>query len=200
MPADGFFYGKILSVFNNSLIFIVYNDRYELINHFKNMAEEKNINIIALVGAVALIVIVAAVLLRLGLGSLTYGRAAAANKPVAVTVNDRPGAVSGGGQSALTAEPGNTIEIKTFEISSSNYSYSPAEIRVKEGYWINIIFTNKDGFHDWVLDEFNARTGRINAGETATIEFIADKKGTFEYYCSVGQHRQMGMVGKLIVE
>jgi plastocyanin len=29
---------------------------------------------------------------------------------------------------------------------------------------------------------------------------VADKKGTFEYYCSVGQHRALGMKGKLVVE
>ena len=41
---------------------------------------------------------------------------------------------------------------------------------------------------------------KINGGETDSIEFVADKVGTFEYYCSVGQHRSMGMVGKLTVE
>jgi len=50
------------------------------------------------------------------------------------------------------------------------------------------------------MNEFNARTKQIKAGETETIEFIADKVGSFEYYCSVGQHRQMGMVGTLVVE
>ena len=32
------------------------------------------------------------------------------------------------------------------------------------------------------------------------VEFTVDKTGTFEYYCSVGQHRANGMVGNLIVE
>ncbi len=32
------------------------------------------------------------------------------------------------------------------------------------------------------------------------VEFTADKKGTFEYYCSVGEHRVNGMKGKFIVE
>ena len=56
--------------------------------------------------------------------------------------------------------------------------------------------------HDWVIDEFSARAKQIQAGETDTVEFVANKKGTFEYYCSVGNgfHRQQGMVGKLIVE
>jgi uncharacterized cupredoxin-like copper-binding protein len=50
------------------------------------------------------------------------------------------------------------------------------------------------------VDEFDARTVIVQPGQTAEVEFVADKTGTFEYYCSVGTHRQMGMVGKLIVE
>jgi uncharacterized cupredoxin-like copper-binding protein len=32
------------------------------------------------------------------------------------------------------------------------------------------------------------------------VQFVADKTGTFEFYCSVGNHRQMGMVGTLVVQ
>ena len=41
---------------------------------------------------------------------------------------------------------------------------------------------------------------RKATGQIDEVEFVVDKAGTFEYYCSVGNHRQMGMVGKLIVE
>lgn len=33
-----------------------------------------------------------------------------------------------------------------------------------------------------------------------SVTFVADETGTFEYYCSVGNHRGQGMIGKLIVE
>jgi len=32
------------------------------------------------------------------------------------------------------------------------------------------------------------------------VTFVADKAGEYEFYCSVGQHRANGMVGKLIVK
>jgi plastocyanin len=54
--------------------------------------------------------------------------------------------------------------------------------------------------HDLRIDEFNAKTSVIQGGQTQTIEFIADKTGSFEYYCSVGTHRQMGMRGTLTVK
>lgn len=90
--------------------------------------------------------------------------------------------------------------IKTFQVNGIPFSFDPKEIRVKNGDKVKIVFTNKEGFHDLVLDEFNVKTKQIGQGETETIEFVANKTGNFEYYCSVGDHRQKGMVGKLIVE
>lgn len=95
---------------------------------------------------------------------------------------------------------GNKENTKTFNISSKPFEFSVKEIRVKKGDAVKIVLVNEQGFHDWVIDEFSARTKQLNAGETDSVEFVADKAGTFEYYCSVGNHRQMGMVGKLIVE
>lgn len=92
------------------------------------------------------------------------------------------------------------MDVREFTVSTRSFAFNPAEIKVKKGDRVKITLTNTDGFHDWVVDEFNAKTGRINTGQTSSVEFVADKTGTFEYYCSVGNHRQMGMVGKLIVE
>jgi plastocyanin len=89
------------------------------------------------------------------------------------------------------------VEVKT---SARNFSFSEKEIRVTKGDKVRITLSNQEGFHDLVIDGFNVRTKRIDSGESDTVEFIANKVGEFEYYCSVGNHRQMGMVGKLVVE
>ena len=90
-------------------------------------------------------------------------------------------------------------EIKTFTVVGKPFSFTPANITVNEGDTVRIVFQNQEGTHDWVIDEFNARTEVLSAGETETIEFYANKKGVFEYYCSVGTHRQQGMKGSLTV-
>lgn len=100
---------------------------------------------------------------------------------------------------AATSTPSASV-VKTFNVSGSNFNFSVTEMRVKKGDKVKVVFKNVDGFHDWVIDEFNAKTPRIQAGQTAEVEFIADKVGTFEYYCSVGSHRANGMKGNLIVE
>ncbi len=91
-------------------------------------------------------------------------------------------------------------DIRVINVKGSPFKFEPSEIRVKKGETVTIVFTNEKGMHDWVVDEFNARTKVINGGETDTVQLTPDKAGTFEFYCSVGNHRAMGMKGNLIVE
>lgn len=93
------------------------------------------------------------------------------------------------------------VVVKEFSITAKNFEFSEKEIRVKQGDKIKINLTSTEGTHDWVVDEFTgAKTSIINNGGSSSVEFVADKIGTFEYYCSIGTHRQMGMVGRLVVE
>ena len=89
---------------------------------------------------------------------------------------------------------------KVFEVKGVNYGFDVKEIRVKKGDTVTIQFESTDGFHDWKIDEFEAATDKVQPGTPTSVTFVADEAGTFEYYCSVGQHRAHGMVGKLIVE
>lgn len=89
---------------------------------------------------------------------------------------------------------------KVFDVSGKPFEFSVKEIRVKKGETVKINFTSTVGMHDWVVDEFNARTKVLQAGQSDSILFVADIAGTYEYYCSVPTHRQQGMVGKLIVK
>lgn len=93
----------------------------------------------------------------------------------------------------------------TFRMEGENFRFMMGgqenpELRVKQGDIVRIEFKSASGFHDWVVDEFGARTEQVNTGGASSVEFVASQKGTFEYYCSVGQHRQNGMKGNLIVE
>ena len=77
---------------------------------------------------------------------------------------------------------------------------TPKQLKAKKGDTVKITFKNSEGIHDWVIDEFNARTPRIQSGQSAQVEFVANKTGSFVYYCSVGEHRAQGMWGTLVVE
>lgn len=50
--------------------------------------------------------------------------------------------------------------------------------------------------HNLNIDEFNVHSNDLNYFQTQTITFLADKKGTFDYYCSL--HPEMR--GEIVVE
>ena len=98
-----------------------------------------------------------------------------------------------------------TQQTKTFVLTGENFKFmmngvDNPTLRVNKGDKVVINFQSTDGFHDWTLDEFKAATSKVNSPGSASVEFIADKTGTFEYYCSIGQHRANGMKGAFIVE
>ena len=91
-------------------------------------------------------------------------------------------------------------QVKEFTVSAKNYSFTPNTMTVNKGDKVRITVTNTGGTHDLALDEFNVKTKMLNDGDSDTVEFTADKTGTFEFYCSVGNHRAMGMKGTLTVQ
>lgn len=85
-------------------------------------------------------------------------------------------------------------------VTGSNYKFDVATIKAKKGDTVKITFVNSVGTHDLRVEGYDVGTKILAAGAKETIEFVANKKGTFEYYCSVGSHRAQGMKGSLIVE
>lgn len=91
-------------------------------------------------------------------------------------------------------------EVKIVDVEAGSFYYKPNEIRVKKGEKVKIVMKSVDMMHDFNIDELGVKMPIVKSGNTGTVEFTADQTGTFEYYCSVGQHRQNGQIGKLIVE
>lgn len=88
----------------------------------------------------------------------------------------------------------------TFELEGGSFYFKPDEIRVKKGDKVKVVLNSVDMMHDFVIDELDVKTEIIKSGDTGMVEFTADTPGTYEFYCSVGEHRKQGMVGTLIVE
>ncbi|MDQ5969283.1 MAG: plastocyanin [Patescibacteria group bacterium] len=100
-----------------------------------------------------------------------------------------------------------TASVKEFTMTSwmetkdgkMSAHFSLPEMRVKKGDTVRVTITNTAGTHDFVLDEFGVKKD-TPLNEPVVVEFVADKVGTFEYYCSKYNHRQLGQKGNLIVE
>lgn len=73
------------------------------------------------------------------------------------------------------------------------------------GDTVQITFMN-DGkiIHTWTLDAdspspYDVSTELLDGGKSDTTTFIADKPGTFTYYCKVSGHRDLGLKGQLVI-
>ncbi|NRD78615.1 cupredoxin domain-containing protein [Bacillus sp. BRMEA1] len=88
---------------------------------------------------------------------------------------------------------GKVVDIK---VMAKDFEYDKKEIHVKQGDKVRITLQSDDGGHGLAIPAFN-----VDIQGNKSAEFIANKKGTFEYHCSVvcgSGHSQM--TGKLIVE
>jgi plastocyanin len=96
--------------------------------------------------------------------------------------------------------PGTSANEPSFDLTATNYQYSETELRVKQGDTVTVSITSEVGIHNFNIDELNVHSLTVTSGNTTEVTFTATQKGTFEYYCNISNHRELGMVGNLIVE
>lgn len=92
------------------------------------------------------------------------------------------------------------VSVRVFNIIAKQFEFIPATIRVKQGNKVILNIASADVEHGFAIDEYNINK-TIPAGESVSIEFIADKAGKFDFYCSVycgAGHSNMR--GRFIVE
>lgn len=100
-----------------------------------------------------------------------------------------------------TPVPTPTPKIDVFNISAVEFSYSPNSITVKSGDTVKINFSNNGGYsHNLTIEGLNIATQTINPGQTDIIQFTAPAPGTYNFFCSVDLHRDLGLRGTLIVQ
>ena len=109
------------------------------------------------------------------------------------SASDKPGNAEG-----KTAAPDSNV--KEFDMTARKWAFEPSTIAVKEGDKVIINIKSEDVAHGFAIFEFDVNE-KILPGETTRVEFVADKKGEYVFFCSVpcGQGHG-GMNGKLIVE
>jgi cytochrome c oxidase subunit II len=84
-----------------------------------------------------------------------------------------------GGASSQTAQGG----AREIQVTAKKYEFSPKVIDVKQGEHIKLVVTATDHDHGFECGEFHINQ-LLKKGEPTTIEFTADKAGTFPFRCS----------------
>jgi uncharacterized cupredoxin-like copper-binding protein len=105
------------------------------------------------------------------------------------------------------------------EVSAQNIKFVPNEIRVPAGQMVTLRLKNLDDMeHDLEVQGLrvqvsgNAHDAGGHEGaapgtlalhtaknKTASITFTADQKGTFDVWCTISGHKELGMIARLIV-
>ena len=98
------------------------------------------------------------------------------------------------------AAAGAATEAHEIQVTAKKYEFSPNPITVKKGEHVKLVITALDHDHGFKLEAFNINQ-KLQKGEATTIEFTADKAGTFPFQCSnfcgLGHGK---MKGKLVVQ
>ncbi|MBI1936399.1 cupredoxin domain-containing protein [Candidatus Woesearchaeota archaeon] len=89
--------------------------------------------------------------------------------------------------------------VKEFRMTAKQFSFEPGTIEINKGDKVRLIVTSIDVPHGISIPEYGINE-RLDPGTPKTIEFTADKEGTFTAFCSVfcGSGHS-NMKGKLIV-
>jgi plastocyanin len=87
----------------------------------------------------------------------------------------------------------------TVAMTTKNFTFSVDKLTASKDSTLVVELTNTEGTHDFVIDELGVSTGILPEGKTVAVTIPTDKPGTYEYYCSIGSHRKMGMVGTITI-
>ena len=106
----------------------------------------------------------------------------------------------GSSVSEQPAVPTQSGEFKEFKITAKQFEFSPSVIEVNQGDKVRLIVTSTDIPHGIAIKEYGINE-QLNPGKPVTIEFTANKEGTFTAYCSVfcGSGHS-NMKGRLVVK
>ncbi|NCN51964.1 hypothetical protein GW931_03055 [archaeon] len=113
-----------------------------------------------------------------------------------------------GGNTSVNSNSGNSAngvlansdgKVKEFNLVANEFKFIPGTITVNEGDKVILHIESLDVEHGIAIPQFGV-SQTLPVGENVTVEFVADKVGTYSFHCNVycgSGHREME--GTLIV-
>ena len=74
--------------------------------------------------------------------------------------------------------------VKEFTMTAKNWEFEPSTITVNKGDRVKLHITSADVEHGFRLAAFNINK-TLPPGQTVDVEFVADKAGSFPFFCNV---------------
>jgi len=107
------------------------------------------------------------------------------------------GGGGGGGGTSGGSSGGGKITIEMGE-----YYYKPSTITASPGQSVTVTLKNVGSLqHNLYIDAINATSEMVDPGKSADFTFTAPSQaGSYDFWCTVAGHKELGMVGKLEVK
>ena len=88
---------------------------------------------------------------------------------------------------------------RDFTVTARDYRFSPDRLEVTQDDLVKITVQSQDVAYSWTIDEYRL-SKRVPAGGSTSLEFRADRPGTFAFYSNMtNDQRHTGMRGQLVV-
>lgn len=114
---------------------------------------------------------------------------------------DQTGQYQAPSSTPTAAESVAPSSVQEIMITGNEFAFAPSIINIKQGETVKITFKNIGKYpHNFTISDLNIQTKTIKAGEQDSVQFTADKAGSFSYVCTVGSHADKGMKGILVVQ
>ena len=96
---------------------------------------------------------------------------------------------------------GNSEAVQVITVTAKKYEFDPSPIRVKQGFKISPFAEGTEKGDPGLVFSSPQDCTKIEKGQSATVEFLAQKAGTYHFRCCTvcGFHHR-SMKGELIVE
>ncbi len=103
-----------------------------------------------------------------------------------------------------TPTQGSVLSIAAVGAYPFNPALDPPRFEVKAGSTVSITYTNDDMNplvgHDLRISGVDEQTPNLANGESAELTFVVDlEPGEYPYWCTIGNHREQGMEGVMVV-
>jgi len=91
---------------------------------------------------------------------------------------------AGTGVSTAWQDPATVSAPPAIEVVARKYAFEPARIEVTEGDRVRLVVRSADSVHGIQIKRFGVNKLLPRGGAPVTIEFTANRAGTFEILCS----------------
>ncbi len=89
-------------------------------------------------------------------------------------------AVAGAAGFLARQEAGQT----SWSVKARKYAFEPGRIEVREGDLVQIVLSSEDIPHSFTIDAYRI-SKQARPGHAVRFEFLADRPGSFPYYCDL---------------